>query len=119
MIGASVIHGVLALAVQGGRGAGAGATRSPASACGNFLISLVVWLPLIGALVILALPNRGESDHGNIKNAALAFTAVPLLISLFAMWSRFTEMGIAFTVGYNYEEEYSCIAAFAAHDQVW
>ena len=118
MIGPAVIHGVLALAVQGGTGAGTGATTTPASTSGNFLISLVVWLPLIGALVILALPSRGESDHGNIKNAALAFTGAPLLISLFATWSTFTEMGVVFTGGYKYEENYSWIGAFGAHYHV-
>jgi len=85
---------------------------------GNFLVSLVIWLPLVGALVTLALPNRNESDHGAIKNVALAFTAAPLVISIFALWSTFTELGVAFTGGYKYEENFTWIGAFGAHYHV-
>jgi NADH-quinone oxidoreductase subunit M len=107
-----LVHALSAAAVP----TTSGAAATPPS--GNFLVSLVVWLPLAGALVILLLPNRNEADHGPIKNVALAFTVGPLAISLFALLSTFTELGVVFTGGYKYEEDYSWIGAFGAHYHV-
>jgi NADH-quinone oxidoreductase subunit M len=112
----ALVPGVIA-AINNGL-AGTPTAPSTASSSGNFLISLVVWLPLLGALVILALPNRNESDHGNIKNVALAFTAAPLVISLFAIYSTFIEMPLIYSGGYKYEENYNWIGAFGAHYHV-
>jgi len=113
----ALIHAVIA---AGGSGLAATPAATPTSTAssGNFLVSLVVWLPLLGALVILALPNRNESDHGNVKNVALAFTAVPLVISLFAIYSTFIEMPLVFSGGYKYEENINWIGAFGAHYHV-
>jgi NADH-quinone oxidoreductase subunit M len=116
----NLIQAVIAIGVTGPSGTNttqlAPATSTTSGT--NFLISLVVWLPLLGALVILALPNRDESDQGRVKNVALAFTGAPLVISAFALWSTFTELGVAFTGGYKYEENYNWIGVFGAHYHV-
>jgi NADH-quinone oxidoreductase subunit M len=93
-------------------------TTTPTPSGTSFLVSLIVWLPLLGALVMLALPNRNEADQGRIKNVALAFTAAPLVLSVFALWTTFTELGVVFTGGYKYEENYSWIGVFGAHYHV-
>jgi NADH-quinone oxidoreductase subunit M len=87
---------------------------TPAATSPQILLSLVVWLPLLGALVILLLPNRTESDQGRIKNAALIFTGIPFAAALFATVSTFFELGIAYSGGFKFEENYKWIGAFGA-----
>jgi NADH-quinone oxidoreductase subunit M len=52
---------------------------------GNVLLSLVVWTPMIGALLVLLLPREQEDGA---KRAALAFSLVTFLLSL-ALWAGF------------------------------
>jgi len=52
---------------------------------GNVLLSLVVWTPMIGALLVLLLP-REQVDGA--RRAALAFSLVTFLLSL-ALWAGF------------------------------
>ena len=84
----------------------------------QFLVSLIVWFPLAGALVIMLLPNRGEQDHGNIRNAALFFTAVPLVVAFLANFSTWTELGVAYSGGFKFEENYRWLGAFGAQYHV-
>jgi NADH-quinone oxidoreductase subunit M len=52
---------------------------------GNVLLSLVIWTPMIGALLLLLLP-REQVDGA--KRAALVFSLVTFLLSL-ALWAGF------------------------------
>ena len=52
---------------------------------GNVLLSLVVWTPMIGALLVLLVP-REQVDGA--RRAALAFSLVTFLLSL-ALWAGF------------------------------
>jgi NADH-quinone oxidoreductase subunit M len=52
---------------------------------GNILLSLIVWTPLVGALLVLVVP-RDQPDGA--RRAALAFSVVTLLLSL-ALWAGF------------------------------
>jgi len=57
----------------------------PGMNTGNVLLSLVVWTPMIGALLVLLLP-REQVDGA--RRAALAFSLVTFLLSL-ALWAGF------------------------------
>ena len=52
---------------------------------GNVLLSLVVWTPMIGALLVLLLPREQEDGA---KRAALAFSSITFVLSL-ALWLGF------------------------------
>src|SRR5437868_67119 len=52
---------------------------------GNVLLSLIVWTPLVGALLVLLVPR---DQPGGARRAALAFSSVTLLLSL-ALWAGF------------------------------
>jgi len=52
---------------------------------GNVLVSLVVWTPLVGAVLLLLVPR--EQPEG-IRRAALAFSLVTFALSL-ALWAGF------------------------------
>src|SRR5882672_2340346 len=52
---------------------------------GNVLLSLIVWTPLVGALLVLLVP-RDQPDGA--RRAALAFSSVTFLLSL-ALWAGF------------------------------
>ena len=105
-----MISAVLGAAVQS-------PTVPPAAgSTGSILLSLIVWLPLVGALVILGLPNRTDANAGTIKNVAMSFTAVPLLLAVFATVSTFTEIGnFVYTGNFKYVEDYTWIGAFNVH----
>jgi NADH-quinone oxidoreductase subunit M len=89
---------------------GTGSASSP-----QILLSIIVWLPLLGALLVLFLPGKTEADQGRIKNAALVFTGIPMAAALFATVSTLTELGIAYSGGFKFEENYTWIGAFGAH----
>jgi NADH-quinone oxidoreductase subunit M len=55
------------------------------SAAGNVLLSLVVWTPMIGALLVLLLP-REQIDGA--RRAALAISTITFLLSL-GLWAGF------------------------------
>jgi NADH-quinone oxidoreductase subunit M len=87
-------------------------TAAPATGP-NVLLSLIIWLPLLGALLILLFPNRNSADQGRIKNLAAAFTGIPLLLAVFAFWSTWSEIGsFIYTGGFKFEEKYTWISAF-------
>ena len=57
---------------------------------GTILLSLIIWTPLVGALLVLLVPR--DQPEG-ARRAALAFSVVPLLLSL-ALWAGFrTDVG--------------------------
>jgi NADH-quinone oxidoreductase subunit M len=81
----------------------------------QFLLSTIVWLPLLGALVILFLPNRLESDHGRIKTVAASVTGVALLLTLFLFFSTYSGIGdFTFQGGFVHEERVQWLQAFGA-----
>ena len=96
-------------------GASPAPSTTPASTSPQILLSIIVWLPLLGAALVLLLPGKTEADQGRIKNAALVFTGIPMAAALFATVSTFTELGVAYSGGFKFEENYTWIGAFGAH----
>ncbi|MFN2463799.1 MAG: NuoM family protein [Candidatus Dormibacteria bacterium] len=78
------------------------------------LLSLIVWLPLLGALIILLLPSRKESDWGRIRNTAIAFTFVPFFLALVGLVLTWGQLGLGYSGGFEYEESVKWIGAFGA-----
>jgi NADH-quinone oxidoreductase subunit M len=115
MIAALNVLGVLGVAVN----PGVGAPTAPAASGPGVLISVIVWLPLLGALAILALPNRSEADHGRIKNVAFAFTLIPFVAALFAFFATVTEISnFTYTGDFKYVDDIKWFGAFGAHYKV-
>jgi NADH-quinone oxidoreductase subunit M len=50
------------------------------------ILSLIVFLPLVGALVIAAIPSHGEAETNNARWIALWVTLVTFAISLVLVW---------------------------------
>src|SRR6266478_4549064 len=71
---------------------------------GNVLLSLIVWTPLIGALLVLLVP-RDQPDGA--RRAALAFSSVPFLLSL-ALWAGFR----ADTADFQWVEQSAWVPSF-------
>jgi NADH-quinone oxidoreductase subunit M len=114
---------IAVLNVLGGLGVavnpGVGAPTAPAASGPGVLISVIVWLPLLGALAILALPNRSEADHGRIKNVAFAFTLIPFVAALFAFFVTVTEISnFTYTGDFKYVDDIKWFGAFGAHYKV-
>ncbi|MEA2681830.1 MAG: NADH-quinone oxidoreductase subunit [Chloroflexota bacterium] len=109
-----------ALVGQLGAAIPSGATVPGANSSFGFpLLSLIVWLPLVGALVILMLPNRSENDHGRIKNVALVFTFIPFFLTLIAVYvTVFIDLGVSYSGGFRYEENYNWLGVFGAQYHV-
>jgi NADH-quinone oxidoreductase subunit M len=90
------------------------ATAGANSSAGFPLLSLIVWLPLVGALVILLLPSRKEADWGRIKNTAVAFTFVPFFMALVALVLTWGQLGTTYSGGFEYEETVSWLGVFGS-----
>ena len=111
-----MIQALLALTTPTPPGA---ATTTATSSGPGVLLSLIVWLPLLGALVIMALPNRSDEDQGRIKSVAAVFTLVPLLLALLAFFSTATEItNFTYTGDFKYVDNIAWIGAFGAHYKV-
>ncbi|MHB8509379.1 MAG: complex I subunit 4 family protein [Candidatus Dormibacteria bacterium] len=81
----------------------------------NLLLSSIVWLPLLGAILILFLPSRTNDDHGRIKSVAAIFTAVPLLLALFAFWRMYTGISqFTYSGGFQYVENVTWIRSIGS-----
>ena len=78
------------------------------------LLSLIVWLPLLGALVILLMPSRKEADWGRIRNTAIAFTFVPFFLSLIGLVLTWGQLGVGYSGGFEYEETINWLTIFGA-----
>jgi NADH-quinone oxidoreductase subunit M len=50
------------------------------------ILSLIAFLPLVGALFIAVLPGDGEAERRNVRWVALWFTLVPFAIALYLAW---------------------------------
>jgi NADH-quinone oxidoreductase subunit M len=50
------------------------------------ILSLIVFLPLAGALIIALLPLHGEAEERNVRWIALWFTLVTFAIALYVTW---------------------------------
>src|SRR5687768_10701278 len=72
-----------------------------AGATGNVLLSLIVWTPMVGALLVLLLP-REQVDGA--KRAAFVFSLITFLLSL-ALWAGFQPD----TAEFQYLEQYRWI----------
>ena len=105
--------GQLALAVNPNPGTAAPIPGANSSA-GFPLLSLIVWLPLFGGLVILALPARKEADWGRIRNVAIAATFVPFFLALVGLVLTWGQLGVGYSGGFEYEETINWLSIFGA-----
>jgi len=71
------------------------------------MLSLVVFLPLAGALALLAVPNKDGSSNGTIRWGALA-VSLASFISTLVLWARF-DMAVD---GFQFVERLSWMPAF-------
>jgi len=71
---------------------------------GNVLLSLIVWTPLVGALLVLLVP-RDQPDGA--RRAALAFSSLTFLFSL-ALWAGFR----ADTADFQWVEQSAWVPSF-------
>ncbi len=71
---------------------------------GNVLLSLIVWTPLVGALLVLLVP-RDQPDGA--RRAALAFSSLTFLLSL-ALWAGFR----ADTADFQWVEQSAWVPSF-------
>lgn len=70
------------------------------------LLSGIVWLPAVGALVLLLFPERTERDRARIRNTAIAAALVVAFLAL-AGWAQFS----IFRTPFQYEENLTWIKA--------
>ncbi len=66
------------------------------------LLTVITFLPLVGALLILIAPGRGEAAANAARWLALATSLVTFALTLW-MWSRFDETNAGFQFVENYE----------------
>jgi NADH-quinone oxidoreductase subunit M len=71
------------------------------------LLSLIVFVPLLGALVIAAIPNRDGERDGFVRWAALVVSLVTFALTLL-LWARFDPT----TADYQFVERLRWIPAF-------
>src|SRR5262249_39284914 len=81
--------------LSGGRRGGA---VVPGAMSGNVLLSLVVWTPLVGALLVLLVPR--DNPQG-ARWAAFTYSLVTFLLSL-GLWAGFREN----TADFQFLEQY-------------
>ncbi len=53
------------------------------------LLSSIVWVPTIGALVLLLFPERNDHDRSRVRNTAIGVSLIPLVLAL-AAWAQFS-----------------------------
>jgi NADH-quinone oxidoreductase subunit M len=73
------------------------------------LLSIVIWLPVAGALLLLLINNRDGAKDGLIRNVTLAASVVTFLATL-ALWAGFDTTGQAGE--FQFVERRSWIPAF-------
>ena len=71
------------------------------------MLSLIVFLPLLGAVLLLLIGNRDGSKDGLVRNVALGVSLVTFAATL-ALWAGFTPG----TADFQFVERYSWIPAF-------
>jgi NADH-quinone oxidoreductase subunit M len=119
MAALAVLNGVLAQLGTGGAGGssvtgGAGATA--ASTGPSILTSMIIWLPLLGALIVLFLPNRNDNDAGRIKSVAAMITGFDLVLAMLAYWTSFSAINdFSWSGGYRFEEQYGWLGFGASY----
>jgi NADH-quinone oxidoreductase subunit M len=73
------------------------------------LLSIAIWLPVAGALVLMALPNRDGARDGLIRNVALLVSLLTFAATL-ALWAGFDASPTA--PEFQFEERARWIPAF-------
>jgi len=66
------------------------------------ILSIITYLPLIGALFVLVVPGKDEVALNNMRRIALATTSVTFVLTLI-MWSMFDPQNINFQFVQNHE----------------
>jgi NADH-quinone oxidoreductase subunit M len=71
------------------------------------MLSLIIFLPLLGAVLLLLIGNRDGSKDALVRNVALGVSLVTFAATL-ALWAGFTPG----TADFQFVERYSWIPAF-------
>jgi NADH-quinone oxidoreductase subunit M len=74
------------------------------------LLSIVIWLPVVGALLLLCIGNRDGQRDGLIRNVTLV-TALTTFVATLLLWARFDGGGTA--GDFQFVERVAWIPAFA------
>ena len=83
------------------------------------LLSVIVWLPLLGALVLSPCPTALMRTRAGSRTWPPVFTLVPLLLALLAFFSTATEIGnFTYTGDFKYVDDVAWIGAFGAHYKI-
>ena len=68
----------------------------------DHILSLITWLPLVGAAVLLLVPAKDDAGKDLARWIALLTSTVTFLLSLW-MWARFNNADANFQFVENYE----------------
>ncbi|HEV3231904.1 MAG TPA: NADH-quinone oxidoreductase subunit M, partial [Candidatus Dormibacteraeota bacterium] len=110
-----LLQSILAQTAAGGTTGSTGLT-TPTSEGPSVLVSSIVWLPLLGALIILLLPNRTDDDQGRIKSVAALITGFDLILAIFAFWTSYNAINdFTWSTGYRFEEQVSWLSFGASY----
>jgi NADH-quinone oxidoreductase subunit M len=74
------------------------------------ILTMITFMPLVGALMIMLIPTDNAVAERNIKNVALFTTVITFIASLY-IWVNFDET----TAGFQFVERYEWIGSFMSY----
>ena len=74
------------------------------------ILTMITFMPLVGALMIMLIPTDNPVAERNIKNVALFTTVITFVASLY-IWLKFDPT----TSGFQFEERYEWIGSFMSY----
>jgi len=74
------------------------------------ILTMITFMPLVGALMIMLIPTDNPVAERNIKNVALFTTIITFIASLY-IWVNFDET----TAGFQFVERYEWIGSFMSY----
>jgi len=74
------------------------------------ILTMITFMPLVGALMIMLIPTDNQVAERNIKNVALFTTIITFIASLY-IWVNFDET----TAGFQFVERYEWIGSFMSY----
>ena len=74
------------------------------------ILTMITFMPLVGALMIMLIPTDNAVAERNIKNVALFTTVITFIASLY-IWVNFDETN----AGFQFVERYEWIGSFMSY----